>query len=49
MSAENEAQKYLGQAIALAQRGVEEARGGPFGAIIVKDAKIPKKVICTDL
>ncbi len=40
MSADNQDQEYLAQAIALAQRGVDEDRGGPFGAIIVKDGKI---------
>ena len=40
MSANNQDQKYLAQAIALAQRGVDEDRGGPFGAIIVKGDKV---------
>ena len=40
MSAENQDQTYLAAAIELAQRGVDEDRGGPFGAIIVKDGQV---------
>jgi len=32
--------KYLEEAIRMARLGVEENRGGPFGAIIVKDGEI---------
>ncbi len=32
--------KYLRAAIALAKEGIEQARGGPFGCVIVKDGKV---------
>ena len=40
MSRLDEDQKYLRQAIAIAREGVQRDRGGPFGAVIVKDGKI---------
>jgi len=33
-------EKFMKAAIALAERGVENGEGGPFGCVIVKDGKI---------
>lgn len=41
--ADTKHQAYMRLAIALAQRNVDEALGGPFGAVIVKDGKIIAK------
>lgn len=38
MTEENE--KFMRRAIELAQKGMENGAGGPFGAVIVKDGKI---------
>ena len=35
--------EYLQQAIALARRGVEEGRGGPFGCVIVREGEVVGK------
>ncbi|MBT6177147.1 MAG: nucleoside deaminase [Deltaproteobacteria bacterium] len=40
MPVEADDSKYLAEAIRLAQEGASSNRGGPFGAIIVKDGKI---------
>ena len=33
-------EKFMRRAIELAQKGVDENRGGPFGCVVVKDGKI---------
>ncbi|MDQ6843766.1 MAG: nucleoside deaminase [Bacteroidota bacterium] len=33
-------EKFMGEAIALSQKGVDNNEGGPFGCIVVKDNKI---------
>ena len=33
-------EKFMQEAIALSQKGVQNDEGGPFGCIIVKDDKI---------
>src|SRR5579871_475778 len=35
--------QYLQQAIDLAREGVEQARGGPFGCVIVRDGEVVGK------
>ena len=36
----NDHNKYMQRAIALADQGMQQGAGGPFGAVIVKDGKI---------
>jgi len=36
----NEHQKFLKEAVKMAEKGMNSGKGGPFGAVIVKDGKI---------
>lgn len=37
---ENEHRKFMARAIQLAEKGMENGSGGPFGAVVVKEGKI---------
>ncbi len=43
MSTLKEHQKFMRMAIRLSEKNVEEAKGGPFGAVIVKNGKLIAK------
>lgn len=40
MTGNEQHERYMGMAIALAEKNVKDGSGGPFGAVIVKDGKI---------
>ncbi|MFM6976253.1 MAG: nucleoside deaminase [Sphingobacteriaceae bacterium] len=43
MSIEKQHRKFMQMAIRLAEKNVNEAKGGPFGAVIVKEGKVIAK------